>query len=51
MAVFVRFNVVDKMLSDCAPSSTVRVATHARILKYNGKLYRKMPKHDEVRLG
>ena len=33
----VRLNVVTKMLKDCAPDTTTRVATHSRIFEFNGK--------------
>lgn len=39
------------MLEECAPNSTVRVATHVRVLEYNGKVVRNIPKHKEVRVG
>ena len=51
MPVPVRFKKVEKMLEDCAPGSTVRVATHVRMLEYNGKVVRRIPKHKEVHVG
>ena len=35
----VRMNLVKKMLADCAPDATARVATHSRVIGLNGKVY------------
>ena len=40
-----------KMLKDCAPSSTWRTAKHSRVIKYNGRVYRSLPKFDELEGG
>lgn len=42
---------VKKMLENCAPGSEVRLATHSRVVSYNGKVYRTLPKFDEIEFG
>ena len=39
------------MLKSCAPGSTIRLATHSRVIQYKGKTYRSMPKFDKIELG
>jgi hypothetical protein len=39
------------MLNDCAPGSTWRMANHSRVVKYNGRVYRSLPKHDQLEGG
>ena len=39
------------MLEECAPGSSVRLATHSRVIQYNNLVYRKFPKHDPVEIG
>lgn len=51
MSASVSFRSVSKMLEDCAPGAMVRLATHSRVVEYNGKVYRKLPKHDNIELG
>ena len=29
----------------------MRLATHSRVVAFNGKVYRGLPKHDEIELG
>jgi len=36
------------MLAECAPGSTWRLATHSRVITYNGRTYRTLPKFDEL---
>lgn len=40
-----------EMLRKCASMATVRIATHSRVVTYNGRVYRKFPKHDNIELG
>lgn len=51
MSASVRFSDVERMLEECAPGYTLRLATHSRVISYNGKTYRTMPKFPEVELG
>jgi len=39
------------MLESCAPGSSVRLATHSRVVTYNDKVYRSLPKFDNIELG
>jgi hypothetical protein len=42
---------VTKMLDECAPGYTIRLANHSRVIHFNGKLYRTFPKADPVENG
>jgi hypothetical protein len=42
---------VERMLKECAKGHTVRLATHSRVVSYNGKVYRALPKFDKIELG
>ena len=42
---------ISRMLAECAPGSTVRLANHSRVIIYNKKTYRSLPKHDTIELG
>ena len=39
------------MMDVCAQGWTYRFSTHSRVVKYNGKVYRNLPKHDTFQLG
>ena len=39
------------MLDDCAPGHGIRLATHSRVITYNGRVYRTFPKFDNIELG
>jgi len=51
MSASVAFSDVETMLKHCADGYTLRIATHYRIVKYNGKVFRSLPKHDTIELG
>jgi hypothetical protein len=51
MSASVSFKDVEAMLTKCAKGSTWRLATHFRIVKYNKKVFRALPKHDSIELG
>lgn len=51
MSASKRFADVQRMLNDCAPGSTVRIATHSRVISYNGRTYPSFPKFDTIELG
>ena len=51
MSASVSLKNVLKMLDDCAPGYTVRLATHSRVVQYQGKTFRKLPKFGEIELG
>src|SRR6202050_2910510 len=42
---------VEKMLKECAPGYTIRLANHSRVIHFGGKVYRTFPKHDPVENG
>jgi hypothetical protein len=46
-----RYADISRMLEESAPGSTVRLATHSRVVKFNGKTYPTLPKHDTLELG
>lgn len=39
------------MLEKCASGYDIRLATHSRVITFNGKVYRSMPKFKEIELG
>jgi hypothetical protein len=51
MSASVDYADVKRMLEECAPGHTVRLATHSRVVTYNGKVYRTLPKFDEIEIG
>lgn len=42
---------VEKMLKECAPGYTIRLANHSRVIHFGGKVYRAFPKADPVENG
>jgi hypothetical protein len=42
---------VEKMLKECAPGYTIRLANHSRVIHFGGKVYRTFPKADPVENG
>ena len=51
MSASVAFADVKKMLDGCAPGYTLRLANHSRVVTYNNKVYRTLPKSDNIELG
>jgi hypothetical protein len=51
MSASVAYGDVERMLKECAPNSSVRLATHSRVVDFNGKVYRTLPKFDKIELG
>jgi hypothetical protein len=39
------------MLEDCAPGSSVRLATHSRVVSFGTLRYPSLPKFDNIELG
>jgi len=39
------------MMDICAPGWTYRTSNHSRVVKYNGLVYRNLPKQDEIEVG
>jgi hypothetical protein len=42
---------LSKALDKCAPGWSWRLATHSRVISYNGKVYRAFPKADDIEFG
>jgi hypothetical protein len=40
-----------RMLEKCAPGFSLRLATHSRVVSYGEKVYRTLPKFDNIELG
>ena len=51
MSVSVAFADVVRMLQKCAPGHSVRQATHSRVVNFNKKVYRALPKSDNIEMG
>jgi len=39
------------MLEKCAPGHTIRRTTHGRVVSFGDRVYRDLPKFDEIELG
>jgi hypothetical protein len=51
MSAAVSFANIARMLADCANGHTLRMATHSRVVSFNGRVYRSLPKFDKIELG
>jgi hypothetical protein len=51
MSASTSLSEVVKILDECAPGYTIRLANHSRVIHFNGMLYRTFPKHDPVENG
>jgi hypothetical protein len=51
MSVSADFSDIEKMLKKCAPGYTVRVTTHSRQVRFEGKVYPSLPKHKAIEHG
>jgi hypothetical protein len=51
MSATVSFGAVTRMLRDCAPGSEYRLATYSYVVKYNGRVFPSLPKHDNLDIG
>jgi hypothetical protein len=51
MSASTSLSQVVKMLDECAPGYTIRLANHSRVIHFNKMLYRTFPKHDPVENG
>jgi hypothetical protein len=51
MSASTSLSSVEKMLKECAPGYTIRLANHSRVIHFNGKLYRTFPKADPIENG
>jgi len=51
MSASIAFSEIETMLKRCAPGATWRMATHSRVVIFDGKTYRSLPKYDLVELG
>jgi len=51
MSATASFADIKRMLESCAPGHSIRLATHSRVVTYNGKVYRALPKYDNIELG
>jgi len=51
MSASVNYSDIERMLANCAPGSSIRLATHSRVITYNGKVYRTLPKFAKIEFG
>jgi hypothetical protein len=51
MSVSVAFDDVLRMLRKCAPGFDCRRTTHGRRVEFNGKVFRDVPKFDDIEIG
>lgn len=51
MSASVLYSDVLRMLQDCANGFTVRLATHSRVVSFDQKVFRDLPKFDKIEVG
>jgi hypothetical protein len=51
MSASVSFKEVEQMLDTCAPGWTGRFSNHSRVIKYNGMVFRNLPKQGAIEVG
>jgi hypothetical protein len=51
MSASALFADVSRMLEECAAGFTIRLATHSRVITYDSRVYRSLPKFDKIELG
>ena len=51
MSASTPLSTVLKILDQCAPGYSIRLANHSRVIHYGGEVYRNFPKHDPVENG
>jgi hypothetical protein len=51
MSSSTHLSAVIKMLDECAPGYTIRLANHSRVIQFGAKVYRTFPKHDPMENG
>lgn len=51
MSVSVALADVLRMLQECAPGFEIRRTTHGRIVTWNGRVFRDLPKFDDIEIG
>jgi hypothetical protein len=51
MSVTVSISEVGRMLDKCALGHTIRRTTHGKVVAFNDKVYRDLPKFDEIEIG
>jgi len=51
MSASAPFADIKRMLDNCAPGHSIRLATHSRVVTYSNKVYRTLPKFDKIELG
>jgi hypothetical protein len=51
MSASTHLSSVIKMLDECAPGYTIRLANHSRVIQFGTKGYRTFPKHDPMENG
>ena len=51
MSASAAYSQIEKMLQDCAPGSSVRLANHSRVVSYGELTYRSLPKFDSIEYG
>lgn len=47
----ISIKAISKMLEECAPGFSMELKTHNRVVRFNGKTYPALPKHDEIEAG
>jgi hypothetical protein len=51
MSAAAPFSDIKRMLESCAPGHSIRLATHSRVIHYNGLVFPSLPKFDNIELG
>jgi hypothetical protein len=51
MSASVAYSTIVRMLDNCAAGYTIRRSTHGRVVEFKGKVFRDLPKYDDIEIG
>lgn len=51
MSATVSLSQLERMLEKCAPGYTIRRTTHGRVVTFNQKVFRDIPKFHDIEIG
>jgi hypothetical protein len=51
VSISVDFDEIGQMLEDCAKGYRIRLATHSRVVHFNKKVFRALPKYKDIEIG
>jgi hypothetical protein len=51
MSAYVAYTTLVRMLDNCAAGYDIRRTTHGRLITFNNKAFRDLPKYDDIEIG